>query len=142
MAEVRAAIEYFSAELPSSNLETAARLVRTLLGFYAKRELNDACTFVKGMGSVFAAYPEEFGWRCVDPVHGLPGTLKFLPSLAEVHDHLENQAAQRRIPHDTATSMLRRYEMLGSLHKSNDGAKISPVAHGNPVTLLRKAGGS
>jgi hypothetical protein len=132
MAEVRAAIEHFSIELACSDLETAARLVRKLLGFYAKRELNDVRTFVAGMGSVFAAYPEEFGLRCVDPVHGLPGTLKFLPSLAEVHDHLEYQAAQRRVCLEIATSMLRRH----------DRANISPVAFGNPITLLRKAGGS
>jgi len=76
--------------------KVAARMSRELMGCFRKVEFEDASRFSVTLASLFGRYPEGIGRKVCDPINGLPGRLRFPPSLAEVRDELELHMAKRR----------------------------------------------
>lgn len=67
----------------------AARCVKALMAFYPDSSKMDSEMFSKALRRLFMAYPPDVGRAVIDPVHGLPSRLKWLPALSEVSDALK-----------------------------------------------------
>jgi len=76
---------------PVSASEYAAQLT----GFYPTREVNNAKLYVVGMSALFTAYPADLVKRVCDPVRGLPGRLKWLPTIADAKEALDAEVSRR-----------------------------------------------
>jgi hypothetical protein len=72
--------------------EIAEMAVKRLLGCYPDRKVVDAKTFTYTLIRVFMEYPAAFVLRVCSPVHGLPSTLKFFPSVADVSTALREMS--------------------------------------------------
>lgn len=59
-----------------------------------------------GVAAVLAHYPAAVVHRVVDPVHGLPGRTKWLPTIAEVREACEQEMApiRRKMERDRRTA--------------------------------------
>lgn len=75
----------------------AAAFAGQLVNYYPAREVNDAKAYIAAMAAMFAAFPRDFAKRVCNPVTGLPSRLKFLPTLAEVREALDTEAARRKL---------------------------------------------
>jgi hypothetical protein len=73
----------------------AAEAVGRLLGLYPGREITDPRTYTQGLTAMLAAYPKDFVKRVCNPVTGLPSRLKFLPTVADLHEALEAEKTRR-----------------------------------------------
>lgn len=89
-----------------ATLEDAARLARRLVESYPARAVADGKTYATVMAACFAEFPVSIGKRVVHPVHGLPGRLKFLPTVAEVVEALKAEQTRRDTIAATAGWML------------------------------------
>lgn len=85
-----------TSEEPNCEAKPAAEMGRQLLGFFRKVEFEDSHSFAVALAGLFCRYPEGIGRKVCDPVCGLPGRLRFPPSLAEVREELERHMAKRR----------------------------------------------
>lgn len=67
-----------------------------LLGCYRTADVNDPEVLTAAFVAMLAHYPEEIIRAATDPVAGLPSRLKWLPTIAELHDECErlNQIAK------------------------------------------------
>lgn len=66
------------------------------MGFFRKVEFQDPSRFSVALSSLFTRYPLSIGRKVCDPIDGLPGRLRFPPSLAEVKEALDAKLAERR----------------------------------------------
>jgi hypothetical protein len=64
-----------------------------MLGCYRQNDAGDPKIFVSAVASVLTHYPESVVMLVTDPVKGLPGKLKWLPSVAEVREACEAEIA-------------------------------------------------
>jgi hypothetical protein len=55
-----------------------------LFGFYRSSDANDPEVFITGAAATLAQFPEAVVAEVVDPVHGLPSTDEWLPSIARI----------------------------------------------------------
>ena len=76
--------------------DEAVAFAGQLVNFYPAREVHDARTYIAGLSAVMAAYPRDFVKRVCSPISGIPGRLKFLPTIAEVQDALIAEAERRK----------------------------------------------
>jgi hypothetical protein len=88
-------------------LEDAARLARRLVESYPARAVADGKTYATVMAACFAEFPVSMGKRVVHPVYGLPGRLKFLPTVAEVVEALKAEQKRRDTIAATAGWMIK-----------------------------------
>lgn len=65
-----------------------------LLGCYRTGDANDPETYISAVICVLARYPIEVIRDATDPATGLPGRLKWLPSIAEIREECEMLAAR------------------------------------------------
>lgn len=68
----------------------------TLLGCYRTGEAHDPKVYITAVIAVLSAYPQDIIDEAVDPRCGIPGKIKWLPTIAEVKDFCEELAAPRR----------------------------------------------
>jgi hypothetical protein len=54
------------------------------MGYYRKADAEDPGMYVSGAATVLSAYPEDVVREVTDPLRGLPATVQWLPSLAEI----------------------------------------------------------
>ena len=66
-----------------------------LFGFYRASEANDPEVFIAGATAILAQYPEMVVRQVCDPVRGMPGQDKWLPSIAEIRMACERAMAPR-----------------------------------------------
>ena len=69
---------------PTSPKALCIQSARMLLGCYRTGDANDPEVYVTAIVHVLSHYPEDVVARVVDPMTGLPGRLKWLPSVQEV----------------------------------------------------------
>lgn len=93
-----------------ASLDEAAMLGRRLVGSYPAREVSDGETFASGIAAIFAEFSVSIGKRVVHPVHGLPGRLKFFPTMAEIKEALEFEQRRRCTIAATARWMLKEHQ--------------------------------
>jgi hypothetical protein len=74
-----------TSEMPEVALAAAERLIN----FYPAINAADPRVFAAGLVQLFSRYPEHLIAEALDPVHGLPGTCEFLPTIAKVRGFLE-----------------------------------------------------
>lgn len=67
-----------------------------LLGCYRTGDAHDPEVYVSAVIAVLAHYPPETGRHVCDPVKGLPGKLKFLPTIAEIKEACEDHYGPTR----------------------------------------------
>lgn len=67
-----------------------------LFGCYRKGEAEDPDTYAAAVAAVLAAYPTPIVYRVTDPLRGLPGRSRWLPTVAEVRDACEMEMAPQR----------------------------------------------
>lgn len=94
-----AVIKRYSGPFPGMGDDLAKMATATLLAGYPAAFKGDHAEKKAYMGTLamlFAAYPEWAGRAVVDPVKGLPGRLKFLPSAAELKEALEAELSKAR----------------------------------------------
>lgn len=60
-----------------------------MLGCYRRNEVADEEVFTRAIIAVLCDYPENVVRVVTNPARGLPATLKWLPSIAEVRDACE-----------------------------------------------------
>lgn len=60
------------------------RAARLLLGSSRTGEANDPEVYVAGVVRILSAYPMEVVEQVIDPFHGLPGKLDWLPKFSEI----------------------------------------------------------
>ncbi len=60
-----------------------------MLGCYRKGEAEDPDTFLTALVSILMGYPESVVIRVTDPRTGIPGSSKFLPTIADVRHECE-----------------------------------------------------
>lgn len=72
------------------SIEQAATLsAEKLLGFYPPMPASEPQVFIAGLVELLCNYSIPTIQRATNPVHGLPGKFKFLPSIAEIREFLE-----------------------------------------------------
>lgn len=86
--------------LPTCSTEMAAQRARVLLGCYRKGEAEDPETYAAGVGAILSRYPTGVAYRVTDPRTGVPGKIKFLPTIAEVKEACEAEMAPLRREED------------------------------------------
>ena len=77
----------------------AAKLAKFLLGCFRRAQVDDPQVFATAVTRIFSSYPLEVGTFVCDPVTGLPGKIKWLPTVAEVKaecDARGHELAKRR----------------------------------------------
>jgi hypothetical protein len=76
--------------------EEAYKLAGYLFALYPARDMASQEGFIAGVFVHFANHPLGVGRAVVDPLHGLPSRLKFLPSISEIAEALEVEEERRR----------------------------------------------
>ncbi len=74
----------------------AAKIAEILLGCYRKGEVDNPQVYTAAVVEVLSAYPTEVMIQVADPVNGLPGKLKFLPTISEIKAECELHAEPLR----------------------------------------------
>jgi hypothetical protein len=92
--DCRALVEAIEAE-PTS-CQRPAEYARRLLAGYRSTDLIDPDGYVMVISAVFASFPETFAKRVCHPVEGLPGRLKWVPTVAEVVEALKAEDEKRK----------------------------------------------
>ena len=85
--------------------QIAGERARLMLSCYRQGEASDPEAYVTAICAVLAYYPEPVVRKVTHPLHGIPGKLKWLPSIAEVKAECDaevepiraRQAAEERI---------------------------------------------
>lgn len=108
--EARSVIAAIDAEPGKTPPDEAARMARTLLNCYPARAVNDADTFATVISAVFAEFSPSLGKRVLNPVHGLAGRLKYLPTVAEVVEALRGEQKRRDLIRANAARTLAEHE--------------------------------
>lgn len=80
----------------SEKLTEAKRAASRLLGCYRTGDANDPETYIAAVVSILNRYPLEVIAEVTEPATGLPGKLKWLPSIAEIREECEILAARIR----------------------------------------------
>jgi hypothetical protein len=75
--------------------DQALKLARRLVGSFRSADLADPDIFATTLSSVFARFPFDDGVAVIDPIDGLPAKSPFCPTLSEVVEALQAQAARR-----------------------------------------------
>lgn len=101
-------------------LEIGAKLGRTLMGAYAKRDVNDPKIFSYAMASIFADFPEAVGKRAIAEIIR---TKTFPPAPAEVNDACKAIVAEVYRMRATAKRMLREHD-----RRAREAAHAASVA--------------
>jgi len=94
-ADARAVLEVIEGRAATSSIKEAADNAERLIGFYPLRQVTDPKTYVAGMTALMATFPPDLVRRVCDPATGLPSRLKFLPTLADVRDALDQELDRR-----------------------------------------------
>jgi hypothetical protein len=71
----------------------ASDAARILIGCYRRGDFDDPEVFLRALIALFMHYPEEIVRRVTDPVTGVPGSLKWPPTIAEVKSACEERMA-------------------------------------------------
>ena len=89
------------------SLETCSRneafeRAAVLMGCYRQGDCADPEVFATGAVAVLSHYPAEIVRKVTDPHSGLPGRLKWFPTIYEIREacEIENSAAKRRDEQD------------------------------------------
>jgi hypothetical protein len=77
-------------------LRYATQRTIMLLGCYRQGEAADPKVYVRAVAAVLAHYDEAVITAVTDPVRGLPGSVKWLPNVAEVRAACEAQLKPER----------------------------------------------
>ena len=77
--------------------DVAMRRAAILLGCFRKGEAEDPEIYVASVAAMLSIYPQEIVYRVTDPRTGLPGKMKWLPSVAEVRQVCEREMEPIRI---------------------------------------------
>ena len=82
---------------------------RILLGCYRRGEAEDPETYTGAVIVLLSSYPETVVLRVTDPRTGLPGKVKFLPTISEVKDACEAEMGpiRRAIERDNRAAFVR-----------------------------------
>lgn len=85
-------------EPPRTNcsMTVAAERAQLLLGCYRPGDANDPEIYAAGIVDILRSYPEDVVRRVTAPRTGLPGRLKWLPTIAEVRQACEAEMAPQR----------------------------------------------
>lgn len=67
-----------------------------LLGCYRTGAANDPEVYIAAVVRVLSAYPMSIVHRVIDPVTGLPGRTKWLPTIPEINEACEELADRER----------------------------------------------
>jgi hypothetical protein len=102
-----------------------------LFGCYPSSAAYDADTFVLAVAKTLALYPIEIVRSVCDPITGLPGENKWLPSVAEIRE-----ACEKRMQPIYAEA--RRAKLRGETLELRDRAKTQPEEHAKVVTGFRR----
>lgn len=89
---------------PKCTDSDATDLVALLLRNYPDFKAHDAKGYTLALWHVFKAYPRSIGSRVVDPLKGLPSTLKFTPKSADLVGALDAEVARRKLIRANALS--------------------------------------
>lgn len=84
--------------------EEASEFVARLLRCYPDWKSRDPKGYVVALHQVFCAHPPMICQRIIDPVSGLPSTLKFTPKVADVAEALRLEARRLDIIRANAVS--------------------------------------
>jgi hypothetical protein len=68
-------------------------MAERLFGFYPRGAASDPEVFMTGVVQLLAAYPMTAVEAILSPLSGLPARHKFLPSISEIREALEDQVA-------------------------------------------------
>ena len=84
--------------LPTCSRDEAFERAAVLMGCYRQGDCADPEVFATGAVAVLSHYPVEIVRKVTDPHSGLPGRLKWLPTIYEIREacEIENAAARRR----------------------------------------------
>jgi hypothetical protein len=67
-----------------------------LFGCYRRSDAADPLVYVAGAAAVLSEYPAEIVEYVCDPRTGLPRTLKWLPTIAEIAEACDNQVERAK----------------------------------------------
>ena len=68
----------------AERLELAGTYTKLLLGCYRVGDANDPEVYTAAIVAVFSRYSEDVMRQVVDPIHGLPAKIQWLPTVREV----------------------------------------------------------
>lgn len=100
------------------------------MSLYRRADFTDVDMFSTALCALFAAYPKLIGRQVIDPVKGLPGQLKFPPSIAEVKEALDEALVKRR------TIAYRAQWMLDERKRRDAEASRKPVSAERRAQLI------
>lgn len=98
--------------------DDALRYAAILLGCYRKVDCADPEVFATAAVAVLSRYPEHVARAVTDPQTGLPGTSKWVPTIAELREACEtvNTAARRREESDNRVeAQLAERELIAAM---------------------------
>lgn len=88
-------VEAIESRPHATSAQEATTFAERLVGFYPVRQITDPKAYAAGLTAVLAAFPIDMVRRVCDPVHGLPSRLKFIPTIAEVREALDQELDRR-----------------------------------------------
>lgn len=94
-AEAEEFFNYLQGHEKTISADEALGAAEQIIGFYPAREVFNRDIFIRGATAIFAAYPLYAVKRVLDPLEGIPGKLKFLPTLAEIKAALDEEKVRR-----------------------------------------------
>lgn len=104
----------------------AAKATKVLLGCYRSGEANDPEVYTTAVMAVLAQYPEDIIRAVCDPRTGLPGRLKWLPTVSEVRE-----ACDEFVEADMA-AVRREREWSEQLHRRKEWEAFQEVKKTRP----------
>lgn len=104
-----------SSEEKNCHDREAAALAKQLMGFFRRADFEEPEIFFAGLSATFGQFPLSIGQQVVDPLKGLPATLRFPPTIADVRAALSDAIAKRRAIHYRAKWMLEERERRNAM---------------------------
>lgn len=104
--------------------KAAAIFVHRLLGNYPDYRPHNPQQHQRSLAEIFAVYRQSICEAVIDPVHGLPGRLAFVPKPAELREALE--AEHKRIDLIRANALTHIQERQRRIREAEEAARYKP----------------
>jgi len=124
-----------SGSSPGVSQQEAAEAARRLFSYFPPREVGDPMVVLAGTVELLMQYPRSVLASILSPISGLPATMKWAPSVAEIRDACESRMSSiraRQRQQDVQRSQLQERRQIEdrSSRKSYDEIADDLARHG------------
>lgn len=137
-AEAQECLRAFASSGTPPVYKDAAMLAEALISGYAGADPTDPMAYLRALIEVFRDYPVGVCRAVADPVHGLPASSVFRPTVAELRRALEAEKARRAKIEAAARTVLEEHEKREAQRRTMEREKAERGTEADRRAAVRR----